>query len=117
MVETYVEHNRFHPSVLMHSLEKFGNDWAEKEAAFGILDDATKPLLAKLVSEQLDLGLPVTKAEYYAKGKEEYKEHIDALGQARKDKNLAIVKYNTFKKWVDLLQTKEANKRAEMMIK
>ena len=51
------------------------------------------------------------------KGKEEYKEHIDALGQARKDKNLAIVKYNTFKKWVDLLQTKEANKRAEMMIK
>ena len=61
--------------------------------------------------------MPVSKAEYHARGMPEFIEHIDALGKARKDKNLALVRYNTFKKWVDLLQTKEANKRAEMMIK
>jgi len=47
----------------------------------------------------------------------EYAEHIKELGQARRDKNLSLVKYNSYKKWLDLIQTKEANLRAEMMIK
>ena len=71
----------------------------------------------ELVSRLLNEGMPVSKAEYHARGMPEYSEHMTALGKARKDKNLALVRYNTFKKWVDLLQTKEANKRAEMMIK
>ena len=117
MVESYVEHNSFDPNVLMEKCAKCGEDWAEKDAAFGMLDDATKPLLSTLVSKLLNEGMPVSKAEYHARGMPEFREHIDALGKARKDKNLALVRYNTFKKWVDLLQTKEANKRAEMMIK
>ena len=117
MVDSYIEHNRFDPNVLMEKCAKCGEDWAEKDAAFGMLDDATKPLLSSLVSKLLTEGMPVSKAEYHARGMDEYREHITALGNARKDKNLALVKYNTFKKWVDLLQTKEANKRAEMMIK
>ena len=52
-----------------------------------------------------------------AMASKEYAEHIKQLGQARRDKNLSLVKYNSYKKWLDLIQTKEANLRAEMMIK
>jgi hypothetical protein len=113
----YIEHNRFDPNVLMKRAEELGDDWAEKDASFGMLDDAKKTLLGKLVSDKLDGGITVSKAEYYAQGHADYAEHIKALGEARKEKNLALVKYNTYKKWIDLIQTKEANKRAEMMIK
>ena len=36
MVDSYVEYNRFDPNVLMKRAEDLGNDWAEKDAAFGM---------------------------------------------------------------------------------
>ena len=101
----------------MKRAEDLGNDWAEKDAAFGMLEDHKKTLEANLIIPELDEGKPTSKALYYAHAKQEYKEHLDALGKARKEKNLALVKYNTYKKWIDLCQTKEANQRAEMKIR
>ena len=58
-----------------------------------------------------------SKAEVYATADEEYTDHMKELGEARKEKNLSLVKYNSYKKWLDLIQTKEANLRTEMRIK
>ena len=46
MVDSYVEYNRFDPNVLMKRAEDLGNDWAEKDAAFGMLEDHKKTLEA-----------------------------------------------------------------------
>jgi hypothetical protein len=117
MVDSYVEYNRFDPNVLMKRAEDLGNDWAEKDAAFGMLEDHKKTLEATLIIPELDEGKPTSKALYYAHAKPEFNEHLNALGKARREKNLALVKYNTYKKWIDLCQTKEANQRAEMKIR
>jgi len=117
MSENYIEYNRFDPNVLMKRAEDLGDDWAEKDAAFGMLDDTKKNLEGKLVSPLLDEGIPVTKAVYYAHAKQEYANYIKNLSEAREAKNKASVKYKTYLKWIDLIQTKEANQRAEMKIK
>ena len=117
MSEDYIEYNRFDPNVMVKRAEKLGDDWAEKDAAFGMLDDTKKNLEGKLVSPLLDEGMPVTKAVYYAHAKQEYADYIKNLSEAREAKNKASVKYKTYLKWIDLIQTKEANQRAEMKIK
>ena len=117
MSENYIEYNRFDPNVLMKRAEELGDDWAEKDAAFGALDDTKKNLEGKLVSPLLDEGMPVTKAVYYAHAKKDYEDYIKELGKARLAKNKSSVKYKTYLKWLDMIQTKEANQRAEMMIK
>ena len=117
MSEDYIEYNRFDPNVMVKRAEKLGDDWAEKDAAFGMLDDTKKNLEGKLVSPLLDEGIPVTKAVYYAHAKQEYANYIKNLSEAREAKNKASVKYKTYLKWIDLIQTKEANQRAEMKIK
>jgi hypothetical protein len=101
----------------MKRAEDLGDDWAEKDAAFGMLDDTKKNLEGRLVSPLLDEGIPVTKAVYYAHAKQEYANYIKNLSEAREAKNKASVKYKTYLKWIDLIQTKEANQRAEMKIK
>jgi len=117
MSQDYIEYNRFDPNVLMKRAEDLGDDWAEKDAAFGMLDDTKKNLEGRLVSPLLDEGIPVTKAVYYAHAKQEYEDYIKNLSKAREAKNKASVKYKTYLKWIDLIQTKEANQRAEMKIK
>ena len=117
MSQDYIEYNRFDPNVLMKRAEDLGDDWAEKDAAFGMLDDTKKNLEGKLVSPLLDEGIPVTKAVYYAHAKQEYANYIKNLSEAREARNKASVRYKTYLKWIDLIQTKEANQRAEMKIK
>ena len=117
MSQDYIEYNRFDPNVLMKRAEDLGDDWAEKDAAFGMLDDTKNNLEGKLVSPLLDEGIPVTKAVYYAHAKQEYADYIKNLSEAREARNKASVRYKTYLKWIDLIQTKEANQRAEMKIK
>ena len=47
MSQDYIEYNRFDPNVLMRRAEELGDDWAEKDAAFGMLDDTKKNLVGK----------------------------------------------------------------------
>ena len=101
----------------MKKAEELGTQWAEADAAHGLLEDTKKTLLAQITNEFLEQGINKTTAETMAMASKEYAENIKQLGQARRDKNLSLVKYNSYKKWLDLIQTKEANLRAEMMIK
>jgi len=116
-MEDYINYNSFDPNVMMKKAEELGTQWAEADAAHGLLEDTKKTLLAQITNEFLEQGRNKTTAETMAMASKEYAEHIKELGQARKDKNLSLVKYNSYKKWLDLIQTKEANLRAEMMIK
>jgi|TARA_R110000744_G_scaffold65794_1_gene134701 hypothetical protein len=116
-MENYIEYNQFDPNVLMKRVEEVGNQWAEADAVCGILEDTRKTLLAKLIVQHLPEQKSISKAEQYAMCDEEYSQHMKELGKSRKDKNLSLVKYNTLKKWIDLIQTKEANLRAEMKIR
>ena len=117
MENSYIEYNQFDPNVLMHKAEKLGTEWAEADAAYGILEDTRKILLNKLTAKYLPLHKTNSKAEVYATADEEYIDHMKELGEARKERNLSLVKYNSYKKWLDLIQTKEANLRTEMRIK
>ena len=116
-MEDYINYNSFDPNVMMKKAEELGNKWAEADAVHGLLEDTKKTLLAQITNEFLEKGKNKTTAETMAMASEEYAKHIKQLGEARKDKNIALVKYNSYKKWLDLIQTKEANLRAEMMIK
>ena len=116
-MEDYINYNSFDPNVMMKKAEELGNKWAEADAAHGLLEDTKKTLLAQITNEFLEQGRNKTTAETMAMASKEYAEHIKQLSQARRDKNLSLVKYNSYRKWLDLIQTKEANLRAEMMIK
>jgi putative sterol carrier protein len=116
-LEDYLNYNSFDPNVMMKKAEELGTQWAEADAAHGLLEDTKKTLLAQITNEFLEQGRNKTTAETMAMASKEYAKHIKQLGQARRDKNLSLVKYNSYKKWLDLIQTKEANLRAEMMIK
>ena len=116
-MEDYLNYNSFDPNVMMKKAEELGTQSAEADAAHRLLEDTKKTLLAQITNEFLEQGRNKTTAETMAMASKEYAEHIKQLGQARRDKNLSLVKYNSYKKWLDLIQTKEANLRAEMMIK
>ena len=116
-MEDYINYNSFDPNVMMKKAEELGTQWAEADAAHGLQEDTMKTLLAQITNEFLEQGRNKTTAETMAMASKEYAEHIKELGQARRDKNLSLVKYNSYKKWLDLIQTEEANLRAEMMIK
>ena len=116
-MEDYINYNSFDPNVMMKKAEELGTQWAEADAAHGLLEDTKKTLLAQITNEFLEQGRNKTTAETMAMASKEYAEHIKELGQARRDKNLSLVKYNSYKKWLDLIQTKEENLRAEIIIK
>ena len=47
-MEDYINYNSFDPNVMMKRAEELGTEWAEADAAHGILEDTKKTLLAKI---------------------------------------------------------------------
>tara|TARA_X000001316_G_scaffold8246_1_gene2165 strand:- start:65 stop:439 length:375 start_codon:yes stop_codon:yes gene_type:complete len=110
----FMNFNQFNPTALMKRALELGEEWAEADAVASMLEDTKKTLLASITNEFLGQGRNKTTAETMALASKEYLDHIKQLGEARKDKNKTNVKYQTYKVWVGLIQTKEANQRAEM---
>lgn len=105
------------PEKIYHNLVTLGEDWAQADAAASMLEETRTSLRAKLTSELLPEKGSVAKALVYAEATEAYSDHVKSAVKARRIANVAKVKYDSAKVWVDLMRSKEATKRAEMTMR
>ena len=95
-----------------HEIIEAGTDWADKDAAAKFLDDTRKPTLAQ-ITNKMDAGSQTAK-DALARAHPDYEIHLIQLKLARKEANLARVKYDAAKTLASLRQTQESLKKAEM---
>ena len=95
---------------LYHKLTEAGNEWADAQAAYNVLDDTKHTVLAKLT---LSSGATsVAAREVEARASEEFINHVKATQEAFAKSLKAKVKYDSMKIWIDLQRTAAANERA-----
>lgn len=99
---------------LYYKLTEAGNDWADKQAAYNVLDDTKNAVLAQLT---LKSEAPsVAAREIEAKASKEYTEHVKKTQDAMKQALKAKVNYESIKIWIELKRSEEATRRAEMKL-
>ena len=102
----------FDPDKIAEELSRRGLAWADSDAAYKALDEATKSVLAECMADAGDVS--VAKAEMQGRGHGAYRAHLEAVDKARRAANRARVNYDTFQVWIELKRTEQATKRAEM---
>lgn len=106
------------PEELYHNLRARGDKWADADAAYKALDDVTKTVLAECeIEARNEANTTQAAIERHGRTAAKYREHLAALGEARKAANRARVSYDTYQAYVELLRTKAANERAEMNLR
>ena len=89
-----------------------GNDWADKDAAASLLEEARKTLLSELTLRHKE-GRSNVDAENMARAELEYINYIKKMVEARRLANRARVVYDQRKSWIDMKRSVEATKRQE----
>lgn len=105
----------FNPERIAAELYKRGVAWADADAASHLLEETTKSVLAGVM-----VGLnakSVAEAETRARASDEYRAHLQAASQARREANRARVRYDAFKAFIELVRTKAATVRSEMSLR
>jgi len=93
-------------------LEEIGSLWADADAAYNALDDVTKTVLSECMAEHE--GESQAKAEAAARRSAPFKAHLEALAGARRRMNLARVKYDSARAYIELYRTEMATQRVAM---
>jgi hypothetical protein len=102
-----------------------GEAWFELDSVASALEENKKSFLAKIVLEYLDSGLPgakpgvtrtmpVSQAETRAMGDPRYEEYVKIMVEQRRKANLARVKYDMGRVFIDMQRSNAANERQEM---
>ena len=106
------------PDKIYAVVEKCGLDWADKKAAFEMLDDLTKTVLADLTTDTMT-GHKCSKSEAETRSQAHplYKEHLTRLASARRAWLHAEVKYKSTTLLAELRRSEESTKRAEMQLR
>ena len=99
---------------LYQKLIDAGDDWADKQAAFNVLDDTKSTVLAKLTLSSTAPSVAAREVE--ARASEEFIQHVKATQYAFRDALKAKVKYESIKIWIDLRRSEEATRRVEMKL-
>ena len=99
---------------LYHKLTQAGDDWADKQAAYNVLDDTKNAVLAQLMLKSS--ATSVAAKEIEAKASKEYTDHVRHTQEAMKLALKAKVNYESIKIWIDLKRSEEATRRAEMKL-
>ena len=99
---------------LFHKLTLAGDDWADKQAAYNILEDTKNAVLAKLMTKSQ--ATSVAAKEIEAKASDEFTAHVKATQEAMKAALKAKVNYESIKIWIELRRSVEATRRAEMKL-
>lgn len=99
---------------LFHKLTTAGNDWAEKQAAYNILEDTKNAVLAQLMLKSQ--ATSVAAKEIEAKASKEFTDHVKSTQEAMKVALKAKVNYEAIKIWIDLRRSEEATRRVEMKL-
>ncbi len=104
--------NEFEPAKIYAALIESGSEWADAEHGAAILEETKSSVLAQLKTEagaKSDAA-----AETQAKADPRYREHLEAMVNARRVANLARVRYDAAKVLAEARRTESANRRAEM---
>ena len=99
---------------LYYKLTQAGDDWADKQAAYNVLDDTKNAVLAQLMLKSQATSIAAKEVE--AKASKEYTNHVKATQEAMKASLKAKVAYESIKIWIDLKRSEEATRRAEMRL-
>jgi hypothetical protein len=99
---------------LYHKLTQAGDDWADKQASYNVLDDTKNAVLAQLMLKSN--ATSVAAKEIEAKASKEYTDHVKHTQEAMKLALKAKVNYESIKIWIDLKRSEEATRRAEMKL-
>lgn len=101
----------FNPDEIYERLRLAGEEWSEKDAAANMLEETRKTLLAEVMQ-----GFQGSNAERErcALADTTYKHHLKTMVAARREANIAKVRYDTGKVWAELMRTKSANMREEL---
>lgn len=106
----------FDPDKTYLAVTKAGDEWADKKAAYELLDDLTKTMLAEITSDYIPDESSRAAAEMRALASKRYKEHLAAVAAARREFLRAQVSYEGAKMLAGLRQTQESTRRAEMRL-
>ena len=99
---------------LYFKLTSAGDDWADKQAAYNILEDTKNAVLAKLMLKSQ--ATSVAAKEIEAKASDEFTAHVKNTQEAMKAALKAKVNYESIKIWIELRRSVEATRRAEMKL-
>lgn len=89
-------------------------DWADKEAAASLLEEAKSAFLAKRMADLGDIA--VNKAERDVKASPEWTFYIETMCKARQTANTAKVQMEYCRMRFNEWNNEQANKRAEMRL-
>lgn len=92
-----------------------GIDWADKNAAAGLLEDSKASVLA-VIANSID-EKSATAKESRARATPEFGDFLVKLRDARKERDTARVRYEAARTLASLRQTQESLKKAEMNLK
>ena len=104
----------FDPDKVAHELSVRGKSWAEKDAQYRALDDATKSILCEIAGK-MD-GSEASK-ERSARASADFNQHLTDLADARTLAALAKISYDVYKTWIDMKRSELSYQKAEMGIR
>ena len=105
------------PDAIYHQLDELGLAFADADAAYKALDDATKTVLAEVMVDFSGTEKSSAAQETHARASRIFKDHLAAVAAARRTCNRARVRYDSLKAWVELKRTAAATDRAMMNLR
>lgn len=102
----------YDPEKLAQELRTRGDAWADADAAWRALDEATKSVFSECRLKYKEGTQGDRDALAYCDPA--YRGHLEALAEARKRCNRAKVAYDTWNAYLEMKRTQQSNLRAEM---
>lgn len=105
------------PDNIADTLERLGDDYADKNGAANLLEEMRGVLFAKLAKEHIAIGSAIGKAEILAKADPTYEGHVRAMCNARTEADKARARLEAYKARIDVWRTRSATERAQMNLR
>jgi len=94
-----------------------GEQWADARSAYELLDDMRQTILADVTSGLYGTCGSKSEADTMARCSSVYRDHLAALGRARKVWLHAEVRYKTAQLLAELRRSEESTRRAEIQLR
>lgn len=104
----------FDPEKIYHQIIAAGEEWSDKDAAADILTETKKTVLAEIMN---GLTGPATERERIALADPIFRLHLTNMVSARKESNIARVRYDAVRVLAEMRRTQESTRRAEANIR
>lgn len=113
------------PTAISTLVANAGAEWYQNDAGAASLEETKKSVLAKLVLEHMEAGVPgkagappkamsFAQAEQRALADPRYEAHVEMMVSMRKHSNLSRVRYDMGRMFLELQRSANATRRQEM---